>query len=433
MATSGNTPDKISLYPDQLTSLLSLARVLPARKYAVLMALLSYLEGNSLKSTATREQVKELTGLGKRTIYSHIREFEKCGFIKAWRGPFETKQKFYKINLPVAADVLEFYGGAKAKIILLQTDGKEDGKDDDMSEIGFVAQSAPPVVQDVKDTILSAQLPISNSARQDSSREASPEIVPSCSEDVLRVPADVSTTASDSTDLLTQDVPRDPCSDFAGTHDKRPCEPETDSLDANHDLPESFFDDPRLDALVAQVERAPKFDTRLLKWFKSENLLTYWPPTDSYRVEKQLLRDKVNSLDELNAILTARVREDYEWFVSGFLQCCSDNGYEVKDTSKAFSFEINMLLDVMLNPARRDRALWTTESVRAQMKMIIEEWSTLMTWTQLSLPIKQPSEPTLEFFITNPALWQAARERWTEQNEAKVLRLLEEIERAGTA
>ena len=110
MATNATVPNRISLYPDQLRSLLSLARVLPARKYLVILALLNYLQGDSLKSAATREQIVEFTGLKKRTIYTYIQEFERCGLIKQWRGPFEVKQMFYRINLPVRQEVFDFYG-----------------------------------------------------------------------------------------------------------------------------------------------------------------------------------------------------------------------------------------------------------------------------------------------------------------------------------
>jgi hypothetical protein len=84
MAQNANVPNKISLFPDQLISLLSLVRLLPARKYMVLLALLHYLQPDSLKSTATREQIKKFTGLGDRTIYSHIKEFVHCGLLKEW-------------------------------------------------------------------------------------------------------------------------------------------------------------------------------------------------------------------------------------------------------------------------------------------------------------------------------------------------------------
>jgi hypothetical protein len=116
MKNNGNTLDKISLYPDQLTSVLSLARVLPASRYAVLLALIHYLQEDSLKSTATRDEIKKFTGLGERTIYTCIREFVEYGLIKEWRGPFELKQKFYRINLPAPDSVFEFYGSRKESV-----------------------------------------------------------------------------------------------------------------------------------------------------------------------------------------------------------------------------------------------------------------------------------------------------------------------------
>lgn len=113
---NGNVPNKISLYPDQLTSLLSLARVMPAGKHSVLLALLRFLQADSLKSTATRKEIKECTGLGYRTIYTFIKEFETCGLLRQWRGPFSIKQKFYKIILPASDRVLEFYKNNKRSV-----------------------------------------------------------------------------------------------------------------------------------------------------------------------------------------------------------------------------------------------------------------------------------------------------------------------------
>jgi hypothetical protein len=126
MATNANVPDKISLYPDQLASLLSLVRLLPLRKYAVLLALLHYVQADSLKSTATRDQIKKFTGLGDRTIYTHIQEFVKCGLLKEWRGPFDLKQKFYRFNLPVSNEVLEFYEKTDARTSRKRTTERPD-------------------------------------------------------------------------------------------------------------------------------------------------------------------------------------------------------------------------------------------------------------------------------------------------------------------
>lgn len=280
--------------------------------------------------------------------------------------------------------------------------------------------------QDVLANFLSQ---ISDVLVQDSSSIASEDPLSSFPPDGLQVPPEASADPADFSEVSSlQDLSQDASSDIAGNDDKNSGEPEIDLSGNGNDPSESYFDDPRLDLLVAQIEKAPKLDTRLLKWIKSENLLTYWPPTDSYRVEKQLLRQKVTTLDDLNAILTSPVRPEYQWFVTEFLQVCRDNGYEVKDTSQAFALEINLLLDSMLRPARQGKGLWTAESIRAQLKTMIEEWPKLGTWTQLRLPIEQPSEPNLEFFITNPAVWQAARERWIDEKDAKLLALLQRLE-----
>ena len=89
---------------------------LPTSRYAVLLGLLHYLQEDSLKSTATRDEIKKFTGLGERTIYTCVREFVECGLINEWRGPFQLKQKFYRINLPAPDSVFEFYGSRKESV-----------------------------------------------------------------------------------------------------------------------------------------------------------------------------------------------------------------------------------------------------------------------------------------------------------------------------
>jgi hypothetical protein len=191
---------------------------------------------------------------------------------------------------------------------------------------------------------------------------------------------------------------------------------------------ESYFSDPRLDVLVSQVEQGRKNDSRLFRWLKSENMLTYWTHIDSFRVEKPLLKKKVRNLDELLAILTAPVRAEYEWFVTEFLRLCRQAGYEAEDTSKALSLEINMFLDSIIKPGYQGRAMWATDSIKAQLETMIENWAQLKTWPELRISIDQPSAPTLEFFITNQALWDAARERAANESEAKMLKIFEMLE-----
>jgi hypothetical protein len=192
-----------------------------------------------------------------------------------------------------------------------------------------------------------------------------------------------------------------------------------DLMDNAPDASESFFSDPRLDLVVAQIEQGRKDSTRLFKWLKAQNMLTYYPPDDCYRVEKLLLRKQIDSLEDLNAILTAPVRPEYQWFVNEFLQHCTDNGYEAEDTSRAHAFEINILLDSMLRAGYGEKADWTVESMKAQLKNIIEEWPRLKTW-KARITSEPPSVPTLEFLVTDKAIWQAARERCIHQNDAKL-------------
>jgi hypothetical protein len=200
-----------------------------------------------------------------------------------------------------------------------------------------------------------------------------------------------------------------------------------DPVDKDNINSESFFSDPRLDSLVAQVEEGRKNGTKFFRWLQSQNLLTYYPPTDGYRVEKDLLRERVNSFDDLNAILNAPVRPEYQWFVAEFLQCCSDNRYEAEDTSQEYAFEINILLDSMLRAGYGGRAEWTAESIKAQLRIIVAEWARLKTW-QARLTVEPPSVPTLEFLVMDKAIWQAAKERWSDENDAKLSALLDRFE-----
>ena len=98
-----STGTKTCLYQDQLDSLLILAGILPPKKLSVLRSLMKFLQHDTLKSTATREQIRSDTGLGLSTIYRYIREFIKIGLLKQWRGPFDKKQCYYKLNLPVTS------------------------------------------------------------------------------------------------------------------------------------------------------------------------------------------------------------------------------------------------------------------------------------------------------------------------------------------
>ncbi len=425
MASNGNAPNKICLYPDQLTSLLSIARVLPSRKYAVLLALLHYLQGDSLKSTATRKQMIEQTGLKDRTIYTYIKEFEACGLVKAWRGPFETKQKFYRVNLPAPDRVFEFYGEAEKEV---KSSWKSRSKSNQV--VQSISYSSPALsVLDGEDVILKVESPDGDGYSDESLHDSSSsEDLPLPSDD-LQTPPDASPAPKDFPVTSLQGSSSDLLSSKERSHESM-----TESIENAYHQSESFFDDPRLDLLVAQIEEGRKDGTLLFRWLKSQNLLTYWPPTDSYRVEKEMLRRAVKTLDDLNAILTAPVKPEYQWFVEEFLQVCRDNGYDVTDTSQTLALEINMFLDSMLKPeSRHGKSLWTASSLKVQLKMMIQEWKKLPTWKQLRLPIEPPSVPSLEFFVTNRVVWEAARERCIEEQETKMLNFLEQFETGRSA
>ncbi len=110
--------------------------------------------------------------------------------------------------------------------------------------------------------------------------------------------------------------------------------------------------------------------------------------------------------------------------MTAFLESCRTHGYEVTDTSQALAFEINMSLGGMLRRSLQGRADWTAESIKAQLRMMIENWPQVTTKSGLAGLVEQPPAPTLEFFVTNKAVWQAAREKYIDENESKILRIL---------
>jgi len=430
MPNNANTANKISFFQDQLTSLLSLVRMLPTRKFGVLLALLHYLQPDSLKSTANRNQIERFTGLGKRTIYTYIQEFVKCGLIKEWRGPFETKQKFYRINLPAADEVFDFYRGAETKLTSQQICKRKHaaGPTDDAT------QQTESVVANIKEATMNDDFSTLESARQTilskDSRLGSPDPLMFGSSEAHTNPeaaGDVSQCGNSSSEPLTPDH----LSESYGANDQDSVEPGYSKEDDRDE--DSYFPDPRLDLLVDQVEKGNKLGTRLFRWLKSERLLLFWPPTDSYRVDKQSLKTRVKTLDDLNAILTAPIKPEHQWFVQEFLQTCADHAYKAKDTSNTYAFEINMRLDEMFKPSNQGRALWTVESIRVHLKMIISQWNQLQSWSQLRVSVDQPAEPTLKFLINNPGVWEAARARCIDEQEAKMRKLFERYDEPTAA
>ncbi len=428
ISTSGN----ICLTPDQLASLVAIARVLPHSRYVVFLALLYYLRADSMISTATREQIKIMSGLGYRTIYTCIQEFEQCGLVKAWRGPFEVKQKFCRINLPAPDEVVTFFGGAKQGGTSFRVDGEEIDPDQTGSAVGETISE----LQDAEGKIVQPEFSIVDGCNggvvQDFSDIASTDPLQSTLADAPPTISEASTHSADPPDLLPMQSPSQigtadlPGSDSAGLADAA-----IDLQDHDHGTSGPFFDDPRIDILVDQIEQGRKQGTRLFKWLKAENILTWWPPTDSCRVEKQLLKQKVQTLDQLTAILSAPVRPEYRWFVTEFLQCCHENGYEVEDTSQVYALEINALLDGILRPAYQGRPLWTKESVKTQLRTMIEDWTGLRGWPQLPISVERPTVPTLKFFVTNQVVWESARQRLAEQSEVKILKIFEMLEHDG--
>lgn len=109
MNETKNTDAKLSLFPDDLTSLVSLGNVLPVNQRKVLCGLVQHVEPGTWKSVATRKQLKESTGLSLSTIYRIITEFRHLGLFKQWKGPRGVNQCFYRINLPVPETAVEYY------------------------------------------------------------------------------------------------------------------------------------------------------------------------------------------------------------------------------------------------------------------------------------------------------------------------------------
>jgi hypothetical protein len=109
MNETKNTNVTLGLTRDDLASLLLLANNLPINQRKVLSGLLQYIEPGTWKSSATREQLRQATGLSLKTIYRFIKDFEDHGLLKQWQGPRGVNQHFYRINLPIPAPVLAFY------------------------------------------------------------------------------------------------------------------------------------------------------------------------------------------------------------------------------------------------------------------------------------------------------------------------------------
>jgi hypothetical protein len=277
MAVNGNAPEKICLYPDQLASLISLARVLPERKYAVLLVLLRYLRGDSLTSTATREQIEELTGVRKRTIFTYLQEFEECGLIKQWRGPFETKQKFYRINLPVSDTVFEFYGKTAEPAVIPQAAGRKVSPAQPRS----VGQKAMSVFQGPTETIVHAESSIVDEPRkgivaQVPSADFSEDFPAPFLPNAPQTPPAAPSNPIESADLSSlQDLSQGARAELASDEDKGFGACAIDSPEHDDDASGPYFSDPRLDLLIDQIEKGRKHGTRVFRWFQSQNILTY--------------------------------------------------------------------------------------------------------------------------------------------------------------
>lgn len=100
---------KVRIFPNQLSSLAKLTPLLSEKKLDVLTALIQYPdEPGTLKFAATRDQIRELTGLSHRTISYYIEEFERAGLLKkSWVDPSGRSVRCF--NLPVTDAVFEYY------------------------------------------------------------------------------------------------------------------------------------------------------------------------------------------------------------------------------------------------------------------------------------------------------------------------------------
>jgi hypothetical protein len=147
------TNGKLQLFPDQLISLLHLAQVLPANRLKVLCALIEHLEMGTLKSDATQKQIKEMTGLSFKTIQRYIKQFRDVGLLKQWRGKYELKQCFYRLNLPVTEEILEFYvqsnRGKAADIV--QPVEEDDGQLHQLAPSAALSGSTPTCLAGTND------------------------------------------------------------------------------------------------------------------------------------------------------------------------------------------------------------------------------------------------------------------------------------------
>ena len=207
--------------------------------------------------------------------------------------------------------MLPFYGGAeKGATFPLVEDMKSDLAESDSffeQPISGTEDTEEIIMQDDFSTVEEAR---SSATTQDSSYITFDSIAASTSPESPQKTPEVSADPAASAELSFQDAFQEAGSELT----------EVGVVDSgnyaiygpyNDDAPsESCFTDPRLDLLANQVEQGRKDSTIVFQWLKSEHMITYWPPTDSYRVDRQLFGKRVQTLEELHAILTAPVRPD---------------------------------------------------------------------------------------------------------------------------
>ena len=320
------------------------------------------------------------------------------------------------------AEVFKFYGWTEDEVVIPQSRNKAAFVHNDSDSTEALARS-----QVTEKKSLDTNTPVADLSDQGVHLQDSSVSVADCEDmaspsDAPAMPPEPPTDVTTSADPLLQSPSQSASVDVTSEDDK----------DSNGSEPEppacsgSCIGDPRLEMLISQVDQGRKNGTRLYSWLQSQSLLNFWPPTDTYHVDRQRLLKRVANLDDLTAILTAPVRCEYTWFVAEFVQSCRNQGYEVEDTSGSCGLEINMFLDALLRPAHQGKAVWSTESVKNQLRTIIEHWAG--GWTQLR-DLAHPSVPTLEFLVNCRALWEAARQISIEAEESKILSIMARFER----
>jgi hypothetical protein len=128
---------------------MELANVLSESEAKVLCGLIRKLrhELGMWKSDATRRELKESTGLSFKTIQRSIKKFGEFGVLWQWRGPYEVKQCFYNLYLPVPESALESFRQMRKKQLPKEAPSKSSDHKEEMQPPISTTESRPTALR----------------------------------------------------------------------------------------------------------------------------------------------------------------------------------------------------------------------------------------------------------------------------------------------